>query len=91
VAPDIGTSAALYATVAYPHLFSSIVVGGGVVEVDCTGDLLKDMIDAQDLSAFSGADGGDIVVPAIQASLPASRRSIRSVVTARAVPRSRSA
>jgi pimeloyl-ACP methyl ester carboxylesterase len=61
VAPDVGTSAVLYAAAAKGDAFTSLTVGGGAMDESQVTGALKDIVEAPDMSAFEGADGADIV------------------------------
>ena len=65
IAPDVGTSAALYAVADFKDLFSSLVVGGGAVDARLAAGALKDIIEAPDTKALGGVDGADIVTGSI--------------------------
>lgn len=67
VAPDIGTSALLYAATTSPDAFTSLVVGSGAIDERLTAGALKDMIDAPTTEAFEAADGADVVSQIIDA------------------------
>jgi pimeloyl-ACP methyl ester carboxylesterase len=59
VAPDVGTSALLFAAARKPTLFESVVVGDGVTSPELAGAGLKELIESP-AGAFASAEGGDI-------------------------------
>jgi pimeloyl-ACP methyl ester carboxylesterase len=62
VAPDIGTSATLFAAAARPDRFSSLVIGTGGAAVPITlGSPLKDWVEATDLEPYRQIGGRAIV------------------------------
>jgi pimeloyl-ACP methyl ester carboxylesterase len=62
VAPDIGTSATLFAASAHPGRFASIVVGTGGAAVPITlGSPLKEWVEATDLEPYRQIGGQKIV------------------------------
>jgi pimeloyl-ACP methyl ester carboxylesterase len=62
VAPDIGTSAALFAASAHPGRFASLVVGTGGAAVPLVlGDPLKEWVEATDLEPYRQIGGRKIV------------------------------
>ncbi|MUL85785.1 MULTISPECIES: alpha/beta fold hydrolase [unclassified Mycolicibacterium] len=62
VAPDIGTSATLFAAAAHPDRFASLVVGTGGAAVPITlGSPLKDWVEATDLEPYRQLGGRKIV------------------------------
>ena len=62
VAPDIGTSATLFAAAAQPGRFASIVIGSGGAAVPITLDSpLKDWVEATDLEPYRQIGGRKIV------------------------------
>jgi pimeloyl-ACP methyl ester carboxylesterase len=62
VAPDIGTSAALFAASAHPDRFASLVIGTGGAAVPITlGSPLKDWVEATDLQPYRQIGGRKIV------------------------------
>jgi pimeloyl-ACP methyl ester carboxylesterase len=68
VAPDVGTSAALWAAVRAPALVRSLVVGGGAIAVPLQiGGALKDIIEAPDMDGFRQIDSKDILGPVYDA------------------------
>ncbi|MET0900633.1 MAG: alpha/beta hydrolase [Mycobacterium sp.] len=62
VAPDIGTSATLFAAAAHPDRFRSLVVGSGgaAVPIDVTG-VLKDWVQSTDLQPYRELGGRAVV------------------------------
>ncbi len=57
VAPDVGTSAALFAAALHPGKLRSLVIGSGATAYPLqVGGVLKDIIDAPDLEAFRAFD-----------------------------------
>jgi pimeloyl-ACP methyl ester carboxylesterase len=68
IGPDVGTGTVLFAASQDPDRFPSAVVGSGAAAfpLEVTG-ALKDIIEAQDMSAFQALDGRDIVAGALQA------------------------
>src|SRR5260370_151513 len=57
VAPDVGTSAALFAAALHPGKLRSLVIGSGATAYPLqVGGVLKDIIDAPDLEAFRAID-----------------------------------
>jgi pimeloyl-ACP methyl ester carboxylesterase len=67
VAPDIGTSAALFAAAARPDLLSSVVVGSGgaAVPIQLSGPLAEWVL-APDLEGFRGMDPRTVVGAALE-------------------------
>jgi pimeloyl-ACP methyl ester carboxylesterase len=65
VAPDVGTSAALYAAVDTPKLFTSLIIGAGAIDERLVASTLKTIVESPDTSAFDGIDGADIVARSI--------------------------
>jgi pimeloyl-ACP methyl ester carboxylesterase len=67
VAPDVGTSAALFAVVRRPELYATAVVGTGAASVplDVAG-ALEDILAAPDLSGYRAVDGRDVVAGALE-------------------------
>jgi len=62
VAPDIGTSASLFAAATHPDRFLSLVVGSGGAAVPITlGDPLREWVFAQDLAPYRRIGGRAIV------------------------------
>jgi len=62
VAPDIGTSAALFAASSHPGRFASLVVGTGGAAVPLVlGDPLKEWVEATDLERYRQIGGRKIV------------------------------
>jgi len=67
VAPDVGTSAALWAA-RDPTLVRSLVIGGGAVAVPLqVGGALKDIIEAPDMEGYRQIDSKDILGPVYDA------------------------
>jgi pimeloyl-ACP methyl ester carboxylesterase len=66
VAPDVGTSAALFAAADHPGLFASVVVGEGaaVVPLDL-GEPLRSWVLDTDLEKYRGVDPGMVVDVAV--------------------------
>jgi pimeloyl-ACP methyl ester carboxylesterase len=80
VAPDVGTSAALWAAATDPALVRSLAIGGGAVAVPLqVGGALKDIIEAPDMEAYRQIDSKDILGPEYDAipggALPAEVRA----------------
>src|SRR5689334_3711907 len=66
VAPDIGTSASLFAAAAHPDRFSSLVVGTGGAAVPIQlGNPLREWVFAQDLAPYRRIGGRAIVERAL--------------------------
>lgn len=66
VAPDIGTSATLFAAAAQPDRFASLVIGTGGAAVPLTlGSPLKDWVEATDLDQYRQIGGRAIVEVAL--------------------------
>src|SRR5437588_2635874 len=66
VAPDVGTSAALFAAALHPGKLRSLVVGsGGTAYPLQVGGVLKDIINAPDLKAFRAIDPGSTLVASL--------------------------
>ncbi|MGF6603059.1 pimeloyl-ACP methyl ester carboxylesterase [Paraburkholderia sp. GAS448] len=65
VAPDVGTSAFLFAANAHPDLFESLVVGSGATDAALTAGVLKDIIDAPTTAAFEQSSGEAFATGAI--------------------------
>jgi pimeloyl-ACP methyl ester carboxylesterase len=62
VAPDIGTSATLFAAAAHPNRFASLVVGtGGAAAPLVLGDPLKEWVESTDLEPYRQIGGRKIV------------------------------
>jgi pimeloyl-ACP methyl ester carboxylesterase len=61
-APDVGTSAALFAAAQNPGRLRSVIVGSGAASfpLQITG-ALKDLVEAPDLTAFAALDPRDVV------------------------------
>ncbi|MCU1493205.1 MAG: hypothetical protein JWO62_969, partial [Acidimicrobiaceae bacterium] len=68
VAPDVGTSAALWAAASAPALVRSLTIGGGgiAVPLQVAGDL-KDIIEAPDMDGYREIDSKDILGPVYDA------------------------
>jgi len=68
VAPDVGTSAALWAAVSDPSQVRSLAIGGGgsVVPLQVGGSL-KDIIEAPDMEGYRQIDSRDILGPVYDA------------------------
>ena len=68
VAPDVGTSAALWAAATAPSLVRSLAVGGGAMSVPLhVGGALKDIIEAPDMEGYRQIDSRDILGPVYDA------------------------
>jgi pimeloyl-ACP methyl ester carboxylesterase len=68
VAPDVGTSAALWAAVTDPALVQSLAIGGGGMAVPLqVGGALKDIIEAADMDRYRQLDSRDILGPTYDA------------------------
>lgn len=67
VGPDVGTGAVLFAASEDLDRFPSAVVGSGAASspLEVTG-VLKELIDAPDLTGFQGIDGSEIVAAALE-------------------------
>lgn len=65
IAPDVGTSAALFAALARPNAFSSLIVGGGIMDEQLATGSLKNLIESPTLDAFNGLDGADVIASAL--------------------------
>ncbi len=64
VAPDVGTSAALWAAASDPALVRSLAIGGGAMAVPLqVGGTLKDIIEASDMDGYRQIDSRDILGP----------------------------
>jgi len=79
VGPDVGTGAVLFAASEDRGRFPSAVVGSGGASFPLeVAGALEDIIEAQDVSAFRGLDGRDIVAGALEGierhALPAAVR-----------------
>lgn len=67
VAPDVGTSAALFAAAAHPGRFLSLVVGSGGAAVPIQlGGSLREWVFAPDLEPYRRIDGRQVVERVIQ-------------------------
>jgi pimeloyl-ACP methyl ester carboxylesterase len=68
VAPDVGTSAALWAAANDPERVRSMAIGGGAMAVPLqVGGSLKDIIDAPDMEGYRQIDSKDILGPVYDA------------------------
>jgi pimeloyl-ACP methyl ester carboxylesterase len=68
VAPDVGTSAALWAAVSAPDLVRSLAIGGGATAVPLqVSGTLKDIIEAPDMEGYRQIDSKDILGPVYDA------------------------
>ena len=68
VAPDVGTSAALWAAAADPALVRSLAIGGGATAVPLqVGGALKDIIEAPNMDAYRQIDSRQILGPVYDA------------------------
>jgi pimeloyl-ACP methyl ester carboxylesterase len=68
VGPDVGTGALLWAAVAHPEAFRSIVIGGGGATFPLQVDgLLKTFIDAGSIEPFKQLDPADVISQSIGA------------------------
>ena len=66
VAPDIGTSAVLFAAAAHPDRFRSLSVGAGGVAVPIElGDPLRSWVHAEDLAPYRAMGAKDVVTVAL--------------------------
>lgn len=65
VAPDVGTSALLFAALGRPDLFESLAIGSGATDVALTTGRLKDIIDAPSTKPFEGGTGEDFATASI--------------------------
>ncbi len=65
VAPDVGTSATLFAAADSKKIFTSMVVGGGAIDERLATGALKEIIEAPNTEAYEGIDGADIVTRSI--------------------------
>jgi pimeloyl-ACP methyl ester carboxylesterase len=69
VAPDVGTSAALWAASDEPALVRSLAIGGGAVAVPLqVGGSLKEIIEAPDMEGYREIDSRDILGPVYDAT-----------------------
>ncbi len=71
VAPDVGTSALLFAAHSHPDLFESLVVGSGATDAALTAGTLKDLINAPSTVPFEATSGDVIALGAIEQLLKA--------------------
>ena len=68
VAPDVGTSAALWAASNDPELVRSLAIGGGGMAVPLqVGGSLKEIIEAPDMDAYRQIDSREILGPVYDA------------------------
>lgn len=68
VAPDVGTSAALWAAASDPDLVRSLAIGGGATAVPLqVSGTLKDIIEAPDMEGYRQIDSKDILGPVYDA------------------------
>jgi pimeloyl-ACP methyl ester carboxylesterase len=68
VAPDVGTSAALWAAASNPSLVRSLAIGGGAMAVPLqVGGALNDIIEAPDMEGYRQIDSKDILGPTYDA------------------------
>jgi pimeloyl-ACP methyl ester carboxylesterase len=68
VAPDVGTSAALWAAAYDPTLVRSLAIGGGGMAVPLqVGGALKDIIEAPDMEGYRQIDSKEILGPVYEA------------------------
>ena len=68
VAPDVGTSAALWAAASSPALVRSLAIGGGAMAVPLqVGGSLKDIIEAPDMDGYRQIDSREILAPVYDA------------------------
>lgn len=70
VAPDVGTSAALFAALSKPDAFASLIIGSGAMHEDLTAGALKDLMDAPNLDALAGLDGAQLITSSLNRFLP---------------------
>jgi len=66
IAPDVGTSAILFAAHSRPQLFESLVVGSGATDAALAAGTLKDLITAPSLAPFEAISGDVIALGAIE-------------------------
>jgi pimeloyl-ACP methyl ester carboxylesterase len=65
-APDVGTSAALFAAAQNPGRLRSVIVGSGAATFPLQiAGALKDLVEAPDLTAFAALDPRDIVASSV--------------------------
>jgi pimeloyl-ACP methyl ester carboxylesterase len=68
VAPDVGTSAALWAAASNPALVRSLALGGGAMAVPLqVGGSLKDIIEAPSMDGYRQVDSREILGPVYDA------------------------
>jgi pimeloyl-ACP methyl ester carboxylesterase len=65
IAPDVGTSALLFAAHAHPDRFESVVVGSGATDAALAAGTLKDLINAPSTAPFEEVSGDVIALGAI--------------------------
>ena len=65
VAPDVGTSALLFAASERPDLFESLVIGSGATDAGLVAGTLKDLINAPSTAPFEAASGDVFALGAI--------------------------
>ena len=65
IAPDVGTSALLFAANTHPDQFESLVVGSGATDTALAAGTLKDLIDAPSTAPFEEISGDVIALGAI--------------------------
>lgn len=70
VGPDVGTSAALFATLAEPNAFASLTIGSGAMHEDLAAGTLKDLMEAPNLEAIAGLDGAQLITGSLKNLLP---------------------
>jgi len=69
VAPDVGTSAALWAASNDPALVRSLAIGGGATAVPLDlGGSLKEIVEAPDMDSYRQIDARDILGPVYDAT-----------------------
>ena len=69
VAPDVGTSAVLWAAADQPALVRSLAIGGGATAVPLqVGGALKDIIEAPDMDGYRQIDSREILGPVYDAT-----------------------
>ena len=75
VAPDVGTSAALWAAANDPEHVRSLAIGGGAMAVPLqVGGSLKDIIEAPDMEGYRQIDSKDILGPCLRRNARWARR-----------------
>jgi len=65
IAPDVGTSALLFAANSHPDRFESLVVGSGATDAALVAGTLKDLINAPSTAPFEATSGDVIALGAI--------------------------